>query len=255
MITNTRTGARFVDNDGSANNTVLDISSANAKALGLISVNDPAADASITFSSNFSFDFDPTNGITAGTYDFVGIATHEIGHAMGFVSGVDVVDYFSGPNGPNKNANINVNASDPGIGTIDPYRVFSVLDLFRYSADSISEGAGVLDLAYGGSPFFSIDGTTSLGAFSTGAYNGIGTQASHWQVLSGEGIMDPTVSKGQLMSITALDQTALDVIGFDIVPEPGSHILVAIGGLILLFRRAALGKLAALLRIDYAMPA
>ncbi len=236
MITNTRSGARFVDSDGSRNNTVLDISTANAKALGLIGANDPAVDASITFNSILSFDFDPSDGITVGRYDFVGVPTHEIGHALGFISGVDVVDYYSGPNGPNKNTNINLDANDPGIGTIDPYEVFSVLDLYRYSASSIGEGAGVLDLAYGDSPFFSVDGVNSLGAFSTGTFNGNGRQASHWQYLSGQGIMDPTIIPGQLMTISALDTTALDVIGFDLVPEPQSYILVTVGGLILLFR-------------------
>ncbi len=45
-----------------------------------------------------------------------------------------------------------------------------------------------------------------------------------------------TVSTGQLMTISALDTTALDVISFDLVPERQSYILVATGGVILLFR-------------------
>lgn len=52
-------------------------------------------DGSITFNSKRTFDFDPSNGITAGQFDFVGTATHEIGHVLGFISGVDILDLNS----------------------------------------------------------------------------------------------------------------------------------------------------------------
>ena len=57
-------------------------------------------------------------GLHPGLVDFVGVATHEIGHALGFVSGVDIVDLTSGvgPFAP-------MDLSD--------YRVFNVLDLYR----------------------------------------------------------------------------------------------------------------------------
>lgn len=45
--------------------------------------------ASMTFNTQFSWDYDPTNGISAGTYSFVDVVIHEVGHAMGFTSGVD----------------------------------------------------------------------------------------------------------------------------------------------------------------------
>lgn len=45
--------------------------------------------ATITFNSNFDFDFDPSNGITSGTTCFQSVAVHEIAHAMGFTSGAD----------------------------------------------------------------------------------------------------------------------------------------------------------------------
>ena len=68
---------------------------ANAKALGIVPGDAPGIDATITFNSSVSFDFDPSDGITPGTTDIIGVATHEIGHAMGFVSGVDTVDTFT----------------------------------------------------------------------------------------------------------------------------------------------------------------
>jgi len=226
---NSPTYPRVRDHDGSGNNVALDVTRANLKALGLIAGNDPAEDASITFSSNFTWDFDRSNGISAGTYDFIGVAAHEIGHAMGFVSGVDTVDYCGG-DGPEAPLDLDI------------YRVFSILDLCRYSADSLAqaeqpaEGA-VLDLAYGDTPLFSIDGGDTIeGLFSTGRYNGDGRQASHWKDNLGLGIMDPTVAAGELMTITALDIMAFDVIGYDL-PEPTTLLLLIAGGLIILRRR------------------
>jgi len=89
MITNDTSGAPYPvirDVDGSANNQVLDVPRGNLKALGMLPANDPADDGSITFSSGFSWDFDSSNGVDAGKFDFVGVAAHEIGHLMGFVS-------------------------------------------------------------------------------------------------------------------------------------------------------------------------
>jgi len=219
FVTNDRAGNRITDNDGSANNSILDITRANAKALGFLASGDLMEDTSITFSSNFSFDFNRADGIAPGSFDFIGVATHEIGHGLGFVSGVDVVDSFSGPNGGNKDSDLN--GTGPGIGTLDPFRVFSVLDLFRYGA------AGTRDLAYGGTPYFSIDGgTTNDGLFSTGAANGDGAQASHWKDNLNLGLMDPTTAPGERIDIQERDLNAMDVIGYNVVPEPGSLTLI-----------------------------
>jgi hypothetical protein len=233
--TNDSSGAVILDADASVNNRVLDVNRANLKALGVL-MDDGLKDAEIKFNTDFTFDFDPSNGITAGAYDFVGVATHEIGHALGFVSGVDIVDSYTyrPPAG-----------SDPGYPGIDlnPYRVFSVLDLFRYSADSLALGGPeTLDLATGGTPYFSIDGgTTSLATFATGKYHGDGRQASHWKDNLGIGILDPTFGTGELGVISARDIQALDVIGWNLasVPEPNTLFLLGSGlfGLCLLWRR------------------
>ncbi len=45
--------------------------------------------ASMTYNSGFSFDFDPTNGISGGRISLVDVIIHETGHALGFTSGID----------------------------------------------------------------------------------------------------------------------------------------------------------------------
>ena len=209
------TGVLVVDANDTANNAVLDVPRANAKALGftyegIITPNDAALDASISFSSDFDWDFDRSDGISSGTYDFVGVAIHEIGHAMGFLSGVDYVDFFSAPYG--------YYPLD-----LDPYRVFTVLDLYRRGA----RNGGGLDFAADGTgsdnPYFSLDGgATAIGTFSTGSYNGDGGQASHWKDNLGLGILDPTFGYGELGIVSALDVRAFDVIGYDLVVEQGA---------------------------------
>jgi len=200
------------DNDGSANNNMLDVNRANAKALGLISANHSVDDGAITFSSLMDWDFDRSDGITRDTFDFVSVATHEIGHLLGFVSGVDIVDITAGPDGPQAPMDL------------DGYRVFGPRDLFRYSADSLTEPnqpstGAVLDLAVGTDAYFSLDaGVTNLGRVSTGRHNGDGQQASHWKDGLGLGIFDPTSVRGAISRVSALDLLAMDAIGYNRTP-------------------------------------
>lgn len=223
----TENGSMIVslDNDDSINNTRILLNSANAKALNIYSSTD--SDASITFSSGFAWDFDPSDGVGAGLRDFVGVAIHEIGHALGFTSGVDFIEI----------ARTGLEGQNPPFDApfdLDGFEVFTTLDMFRYSA------AGVLDLSVGAASYFSLDGgATNLALFSTGnSPFGDGHQASHWKDLLGIGIMDPTSQPpGQVNLPTTLDEVALDVIGWDVVPEPSSLALAALGSLLLVGRR------------------
>ncbi len=237
FYTNDRAGNRYLDNNANNNNNFLDVNRANGKALGLVPANDLGNDATITFSSTFPFDFDPSNGIDSDKIDFVATAAHEIGHAMGFVSGVDSVDYYSG-RGPGANADFNGTAA--GIGTLEDFAVFSPHDLFRYSSSSIATGGDVLELAFNQPAFHSTNGSTQMGPFSTGDSNGDGEQASHWKDNMALGLLDPTIGFGEVGRITDNDIRAFDVMGYNVVPEPSGLALVGVAAVAMLRRRREL---------------
>lgn len=204
----------------SANHVVAEnlivMTAANAKAIGLLSAQNAGIDASITFNSAFNFEFNRANVAGSANYDFIGIAAHEIGHALGFVSGVDLLD-----------TNFNTQTDAFWNGFVTP------LDMFRMST---RVSGGTIDwTADTQDKYFSIDqGATSLGSFSTGVVHGDTRQASHWkdQVLT-LGIMDPTVAPGEVLAINGRDMLAMDVIGYTVVPEPSAFILLGVGGITL----------------------
>lgn len=184
--------SRTLDNDGTADNLNLAMSRANAKALGLMSYVD-GRDATIAFSSRYAWDFDPTDGVTRGTYDFVGVAAHEIAHALGFLSGVDTADYLAEYN----------------YEGMDAFAWGSPLDLFRYTGTQ-------RDWTVGGTPCLSATGgLTCIGAMATGRYNGNGKQASHW-LSKTTGLLAPSVSGSKVLNLSANDLAALDIIGWDL---------------------------------------
>lgn len=211
---------KVFDTDGKYNASFIALNTANARALGYNM--GTTVDASITFSSEFSWDFNPRNGIQAGTYDFLAVAIHEIGHGLGFVSGVDDYDFLGtgGPCGP-------IDCIIPGQASQD-YRAQedwwgTALDLFRYSE------AGKLDWTTGTPSYFSADaGMTAYqdGKFSTGDFNGDGWQASHWkgpQLPNGNfscalpklGLLNPYICNGRNGIVTGLDLAAYDAIGYN----------------------------------------
>ena len=211
----------YVDTSGTNNSTVR-MTNANAKALGLTPTAQTLSgcggncDGFIEFSNAFTYDYDRSNGILAGAYDFVGLAMHEVGHALGFISGVDVLD---------------TNSTSPNFFLADQFTYVSPLDMFRCSAASAAAGT-ILDFTAGtAAKSFSFDNCAmTLGLFSTGRVHGDGRQASHWKDNLGLGIMDPTAAPGELLNVTPLDLIAFDAIGWNLaVPEPASMMLLGAG--------------------------
>lgn len=188
----------YLDNNGNDNNTKIKATRANLKVLGT-SFPGTQSDATINVSNTFNWDYNPKDGISAGAYDFVGVATHEIGHVLGFNSGVDTLD------------------STKGNPVSDDMLTFvTTMDLFRFSTQSVAQGNGVIDwTADTRDKYFSVDGgTTKIGSMSTGTNFGDGSQASHWKHGQGLGIMDPIFSPGDQRNLSENDRRILDVMGY-----------------------------------------
>ena len=193
------------------------VPSAEAKALGLISGLQTSLDGSIGFAGNPSgYTFSLSGAVSPTAYDFSAVAAHEIEEVLGRISGIS-------------------STATP------PYR--TVFDLFRYSSP------GVLNDNYNGLAYFSVDGgKTNLSTFNNSSYGG---DRSDWQGTGATvgNIQDAFISKGERMNLTAVDLTALDVLGYggvnlgdtsiskpgavafnlDSVPEPATWLTMLLG--------------------------
>ena len=200
-------------------NSEILLTSAQAKALGMDEaialdngttwdrdlIDNSGLDGYILVGNQYEWSYDYTreNDAPEGTLDFLSMAMHEIGHTLGFFSGLDgsldTIDLHSGET---------------------QLEDFSVLDLYRHSlnASSIENPDGTMsDLTVGENSYFSLDGgVTNLANFATGIM-GDGYQASHWKRLEKAlGIMDPTLAYKERLTLSELDLQTMDVLGYDI---------------------------------------
>ena len=227
----------YVDMDGDCNNSSVRLTTANAKALGLPRSGTsncgsaPSAtnnsDGMLVFNTTTSWDFDPTDGIDPGSFDFVGLATQGLGVTLGMVSGVDVLDFNTTP----------ITATTPVSFDDDVLSFVSPSDLFRFSEDSLdlaplNSSTSLIDWTTGRADeqgqeidkYFSIDGgQTKIASFSTGQTFGDGNRASSWKAdeLTGTylGIFEPTPDMGQRLFLTENDRRIIDVTGWNLNPD------------------------------------
>ena len=175
------------------------LTTAQAKALGVMSATNTAVDASVGFgvSTNFTFGDTNTSGtVAAGTYDFFATATHELSETMGRILLVGQ--------------------------SINSAAAYTTLDLAHYSA------AGVRDFTQSTAGYFSVNGgTTNLGTYNTVS----GGDAGDWSS-SSTGQANPVLNDsfdafanpGVLETVSANDLAQLDAIGWNLssaAPLPG----------------------------------
>ena len=175
---------------------------AEAKALGLASATGTSTDGYCGFSSSLLFDYNNSDGVTPGTYDFYGVVLHEFTEVMGRML------LTGGTIGTTANS-------------------FAAYDLFHFSAP------GVHTYSASAAGYFSADnGTTSLNAFNTAS----GGDAGDWASSAGNDAGNAFSNSGVVNAFTTPDLIALDTIGWDrVVPASAGPTGVAyasvVGGL------------------------
>lgn len=188
---------------------------AEAQAFGYLAGNIRLDSGFIGFKSSTNFDFNPADGITAGYYDFQGLAAHEIAEVLGRYSGLP---------------------SSGSATYATPY------DLLRYTS------VGVSSFNASAHAYFSVDGgKTDLGNFN---YSGGGDRGD-WLVSANDSF-NAYLGTGVAEPLSANDLTVLDALGygswkptqggaglpltafgqaygFASVPEPGAWAMMLVG--------------------------
>ena len=213
------------------NNEYMNMTRANAKALGLVDSNSNNLDGYILMRdldgvndgalNNVRWDYDYNNNYIANNeLDFLSVAIHEVGHALGFTSGLDQANWLAGVSKVNSS-----NEDDFYSDLVGYLNNATPMDMLRFSRNSYEmsgDDENWIDMSVGGNPFLSFNGSggTPIAYFSTGVngnLGGDGSQASHWkQQNNAMGIMDPVLRTGQRREITNLDKQLFDAIGWNV---------------------------------------
>lgn len=162
---------------------------------------------SIVMLSIAPWDFNPDDGITAGTFDFLGTALHEIGHLIGFFTRV-------GTTAINPNLPLTVSAFD-----ICRFRPGMTMETFTTAQRILS--AGGQHVHYAG------EQERPLSTARLDLMGGDGFGADHWKddsfVGSRMGVMDPQPRVAEEFGVSNNDLAALKAMGYRIIGEATGH--------------------------------
>ena len=195
-----------IDFEGSSS---LWLTRSNAKALGIVAGGDLASDGEIRLSDSAPWDSDPSDDIASEHYDFTATALHEIGHVLGVVSGVDILDL--------RQQNLLSEGKDPSEAPI----YVTSMDLFRHSGKIKRNNGRDLTMDNRKKYFSLNDGATRIDYFANGLStwsSAGGYQASHWKT-GVDGIMQPSLKLGEHHSISTLDLRLMDALGWDLTGD------------------------------------
>ena len=169
-------------NDPTGGNGVY-LSIAQAEALGLVG-GSALTDGTVTFGTGGTvLNLSTSDFAVAGEEDFVGVAEHELTHAMG----------------------------RSGWGDGATTGLYSLMDLFRFSSDGVIEAGA--DSATDTSPpaYFSVDdGQTSLASFATTS------DYYDWSSAETADSFDAFSEVGVANTISSADETLMAALGFDV---------------------------------------
>ncbi len=155
------------------------------------------ADANMQFSTVFPFDWDPSNGVTANTISFQDVIIHEVGHALGFGSGVDF--------------------RNKDMETLDIFRFRNTDGSGDFNPDTTAEFTARPRWCVKNNPNNDVnfDNIATQIVFSDGSP----WQASHWREQTpAPGIMDPALNYAETFYpnfFRTTDLTGFDAIGWD----------------------------------------
>lgn len=169
---------------------------AQAEAVGLMS-GSSLPDGGVTFGTGGAvLNFSTTDHAIAGEEDFVGVAEHELAHALG----------------------------RSGWGNGGPF--FSLMDLFRFSAPGVLETNANPYTATSPAAYFSVDnGQTSLASFSTIS------DYYDWSTAVTADSFDAFSYPGVANTLSTVDDDLLKALGFDVAACfcPGTRIATPAG--------------------------
>ena len=149
--------------------------------------------AYVGFGSGTNWQFSEAGGIASNAYDFIAVVEHEVAHALGRVS----------------------------YEFVNPVPYLTPMDLYRYNC-----GTTTLNHTYNTLACFSIDGgATDLQTFSNSS------DSADWYGPSGTGTdaYDAYLNHGIAASVTPVDYTLMNALGYDPVPEPSSVLIFGAG--------------------------
>jgi Ca2+-binding RTX toxin-like protein len=157
------------------------VAQAEAKALGLTT--GTGLDGYVGFTSASILDYDNSNGVTGGQYDFYGVVAHEFSEVMGRAMLVG------------RTIGTTTNSYEP-------------MDLLHFSAPGVHSYVGNL------AGYFSLNnGVTNLDNFNTSS----GGDPGDWASSAGNDAFRAFSSAGVVNSISATDLRVMDALGWDVV--------------------------------------